>query len=148
MTEEFFFLDTNVVSHLRAEHIASPFFLERCLIPAEVFHESDGRAELRPIVYAVTEAVLTALGDVMASLEPGDLSLINLYRNAGNADPMLVACALVETRKAEHMLVAPTFVVVSHDGAVRDKCRDFGIPSMARGDFLARMASENQTKDR
>lgn len=137
MSDSFYLLDTNVISHLTKPQLTSSFFAEYCRIPGEVFHEAGKRKALLPALYPTTVEVLEALRDVMATVTPEDTSLINLYANKGNADPLLIACALLETRRTEPLLVKPQWFVVSNDAAVRAKSADVGVEALTREEFFA-----------
>lgn len=141
MNDSFYFLDNNVVSHLTKSQLASSFFTERCRVPSEVFHEAGKRDAIRGAVYPTTVEVLEALTEVMATIDPSDTGLVDLYANKGNADPMLVACALLETRRTAELLVKPDWFVVSNDVAVRTKAAHVGVNSLTREAFFSRTAT-------
>lgn len=136
MSDDHFFLDNNVVSHLSAQHLGSRFFREYCHIPTEVLYEAGNRAVLKTAEYRTTPSVLEALREVMSKVDPADLTLVDLYANKGNGDPLIVACGLVETRQAELLLVPPTWQVVSEDKAVRRIAEEVGVVAVSRGEFL------------
>ena len=141
MSDTYYFLDNNVISHLSKVQLASAFFKAHCRVPSEVFHEAGANADLRVALYPTTAVVLLALCEVMASIRPDDTSLVDLYANKGNADPLLVACALVEIRLSESFLVKPTWCVVTNDAAVRAKANDFSIETLSREEFFAAIDS-------
>lgn len=136
MIDIHFLLDNNVVSHLSAQHLSSRFFGEHCHIPTEVLHEAGNRAALKVAEYRTSPSVLEALREVMSKVDPTDLTLVNLYANKGNGDPVIVACGLVETREAELLLVPPTWQVVSEDKAVRRIAKEVGVVAVSREEFL------------
>jgi hypothetical protein len=138
--DAFYLLDNNVVSHLSLQKLESAFFRERCNIPSEVLHEANGHRAmelLRAVEYRTTSYVLAALSEVLATVSPSDTSLIDLYADKGNADPLLIACALLETRKAELVLVKPLWFVVSNDKPVLAKAAVLGVAALSREEFLA-----------
>ena len=138
MIDSYFLLDNNVVSHLSQAQLDSAFLETQCRIPSEVLHEAGDRAELRKIEYPTSVAMLEALKEVMQTVDPSDTSLINLYANNGNADPLIVACALAEIRQSADVLIAPSWIVVSNDLAVRDKSKLLGVSALGRDDFSRR----------
>ncbi len=146
MTEDaFYFLDNNVVSHLSRQQLASAFFRERCHIPSEVLHEARGHRAidlLQAVEYRTSARVLVALTEVLSTVSPTDTSLIDLYAGKGNADPILIACALLETRKAELLLVRPRWFVVSNDKPVHTKAADFGVATLSRDEFFSAVDGE------
>lgn len=73
----------------------------------------------------------------MATIDAGDVKLVNVYSNAGTADPFLIACALVEQQNTADMLIAPEWRIVTDDGAVRRKAEEFGIGWTSSAEFRA-----------
>lgn len=145
MNEEFYLLDNNALSHLTRSQRASAFFRERCSLPSEIIFEAKGYPDadsFGEIEYPTTANVLKHLAIVMASVSTVDVTLVNLYRNEGAADPMLIACALDGTEESDSLLWGPVWIVVSNDNAVRAKAAEFGIECCTRGEFLARTADK------
>lgn len=133
-------LDNNTLASLTRDQRASAFFREHCRIPSEVLFEARGLrdvATLTALEYPTTPRVLAALTEVMATVAVGDTALVNLYANKGNADPLLVACALDGRRTDQEFLWGPDWVVVSGDKAVRAKAEDFGIVTMTNDEFVS-----------
>ncbi|GAA1868945.1 hypothetical protein [Myceligenerans crystallogenes] len=133
-------VDNNTLSRLTRAQRASSFFREHCHIPSEVLHEARGLpdiATLKANEYPTTAGVLKFLIDVMASVPVGDTKLVDLYANRGNADPLLIACALDGRRADNEFLFGPTWVVVSEDKAVRAKAEEFELKVMTNDEFVA-----------
>ena len=139
MSDVMYLLDNNVLSHLSPEQRATRFFRDQCRVPSEVIHEAGGAAEAKlpkEVEYPTTVRVLSILREVMATVPAGDMALVNLYANKGNADSMLIACALDAIREDEQFLVRPTWVIVSNDKAVLAKAREFNIETRTREQFI------------
>ena len=81
--------------------------------------------------------VLEWLIQVMRSVPADDTTLVDLYRNKGAADPLLVACALDGQSRDSVYLDAPEWVVVTADDAVRRKAREFGLRSLTNAEFAS-----------
>lgn len=139
MSDEYYLLDNNVVAKLTFAQRRSKLFLEQCRIPDEVIHEAGAglRSELQALRYTTTAAVLESLKTVMATVPPGDSKLVDLYRNQGNADPFLVACAVLEQTRGDEMLVTPRWVIVTDDKEVRTKAVEFGVRWMSHRQFVS-----------
>ncbi len=121
MTDEnYYLIDNNVLAKLNSVQRGSTFFLQRCRVPDAVIREAgvDRARELEAVRYPTTPEVLRELRKVTAAMKPGDTSLIDLYRNKGSADPFLIACALVEQRRAAELLFAPEWVIITDDRGV------------------------------
>lgn len=145
MSEVIYLLDNNVLSHLSPGQRASRFFRERCRVPSEVIYEAGGPAEAKlpkEVEYPTTVRLLGILREVMATVPAGDMTLVDLYANKGNADPLLIACALDAIREDAKLLFGPTWSIVSNDKAVRAKAGEFDIETRTREQFMDETRSE------
>lgn len=109
-----------------------------CRLPSEVLHEARFLPDvdsLRALEYETTGAVLRQLQTIMASLPPGDFDLVDLYANLGNADPLLVACALDAMEEAESGLFGLDWTVVTNDHAVLSTAKEFGVTTLTSQAF-------------
>ena len=77
------------------------------------------------------------MAQVLQTLRPGDFKLIDLYANKGNADPLVVACALAGVRESEGTLFPVSWKVVSDDLAVRSKATELGLEWLSTEAFVA-----------
>jgi rRNA maturation endonuclease Nob1 len=133
-------VDTNALSQLGRRRRASEYFLESAVIPEAVRHEAKGFPDitsLRDNVHPTTPRVLQLLVEVMATVPDTDTRLVNLYANLGNADPLVVACALEGQEHDGQYLIAPEWFVVTGDEAVRDKAEEFGLKVLSNSQFAA-----------
>ncbi|MCT1691457.1 hypothetical protein M3B11_10940 [Brevibacterium sp. p3-SID960] len=133
-----FVIDTNALSQLGRKRRASEFFLENAVIPEEVLHESAGFPDIATLhdnVHPTTPRVLHWLSRIMETVPSGDTRLVDLYANRGNADPLVVACALEGQEHDNQMLLSPEWVVVTADEAVRKKAREFGLKVLSNSEF-------------
>lgn len=135
-----YLIDANALSKLTPAQRASEFFRARCRIPEEVLHEARwfrDAEQLEGVEYRTTGRVLEILREVMATVPVYDTTLVDLYANKGNADPLIVACAVDGTREAERALFGPTWAIVSNDNAVRAKAQESGIDVRTSEQFAA-----------
>lgn len=133
-------IDNNALSYLKRRQRTSEFFRKQCHIPTEVLHEARGFPdieELRKLEYPTTGHLLRILIEVMATVPATDTGLVDLYANRGNADPLVVACAIEGQRESDDALFGPTWVVVSEDKAVRAKATEFRIEVRTNEQFVA-----------
>ncbi|HZL05310.1 MAG TPA: hypothetical protein VFE45_07810 [Coriobacteriia bacterium] len=131
-------IDNNTLTQLKRSQRASEFFREKAHIPSEVLHEAQGFPDvedLRRNEYPTTPEVLSILVEVMATVPVNDTRLVDLYANRGNADPLLIACAIGGQRGSDELLFGPTWVVVSGDKAVQAKAVEFGIEVRTNDQF-------------
>lgn len=131
-------IDTNALSQLGTQRRASSFFLESAVIPEEVLHEAQGFPDiesLRENVHPTTPRVLRWLTEILRTVPDDDTALLDLYANLGNADPLVVACALEGQEHDSQYLDPPDWIVVTNDGAVRAKAEEFGLKVLTNSEF-------------
>ncbi|WBL20242.1 hypothetical protein [Citricoccus sp. NR2] len=131
-------IDTNALSQLGKVRRASTFFLEHAVIAEEVMHEASGFPDLALLqdnVHPTTPRVLQWLSEVLSTVPDDDTRLINLYANLGNADPFVVACALEGREHDSQFLLAPEWIIVTSDEAVRAKAEEFGLKVLSNPQF-------------
>ena len=144
MNTDWYFLDTNALNGLTAVDGSSLLDKEQCRIPSEVLHEAQGLPDikaLKGLEYRTNAELLGDLGEVMSTVEPTDFKLVDLYRNRGNADPILVAAALHAIRKSEPTLFPDRWLIVTDDAALQNKATDFEIPTLSLSQFKTLLAS-------
>jgi len=135
-----YLVDNNVLAALTQRQRASEFFLANCLLPTEVLHEARGYPDadqLSSLEYPLTGRLLGILKEVMVTISTDDTSLVNLYANLGNADPILVACALDGMRETDKGLFGWAWCIASNDNAVRRKAAEFSIEVLSSDEFIA-----------
>ncbi|GAA2146508.1 hypothetical protein GCM10009844_22660 [Nocardioides koreensis] len=140
MSSIWYLVDNNVLSRLSREQRGSRFFRASCRLPSEVLYEASELpdiADLRRLEYPVCDGVLERVREVMSTVAPGDFKLIDLYRNLGNADPILVATALHAIDVAASSLFEEDWRIVSEDRAVRAKASEFGLRTLGFTEFLS-----------
>ena len=136
--EQRYVVDTNALSQLGRARRASDFFRRNTVIPEEVLHEAAGFPDidsLRENVHPTTPRVFHLLIEVLATVPDSDTRLIDLYANRGNADPLVIACAL-EGQEHDGQYLWPTeWIVVTADEAVRDKAKEFKLEVLTNDRF-------------
>lgn len=135
-----YLIDCNALSKLTKDQRASGFFRTNCRIPTEVLYEARWFPDVRQlseVEYKTTGSVLAILAEVMATVPVDDKKLVDLYANQGNADPLIVACAVDAMREREQQLFGEAWAIVSDDKAVRAKANEFDIEILASEKFIA-----------
>jgi len=133
MNETKFLVDNNALVMLTGSRIRSDFFRESCRVTADVLWEASENPEnslLADIVIATTPALLEQIRVVMKSVEPGDMGLVDLYKNLGAADPGLVASVLEARAADDGKFFADKWVLVTNDQAVEKLAAAFGVPTL------------------
>lgn len=139
MNETYYLVDNNVLSKLTAQQRASAFLRERCRIPEEVLHEADGMPDHKALCalnYPVTTAVLELVRTVMSKVEPGNYRLIDLYKNKGNADPLLVATALDAMAATADTLMPDTWQIITDDQGLKAMASVFSVTTLSTTEFV------------
>lgn len=144
MSDFSYLIDSNALSKLTQEQRASDFFRENCRVPNEVLFEARWFPDiegLRGNEFPTTGSVLEILIEVMKTVPIDDTTLVDLYANRGNADPLIVACAVDGMRANEWHLFGPTWVVVTNDTAVQAKAEEFGVEVLTGAEFAVVLGS-------
>lgn len=139
---DLYLIDTNAVFKLSDNQRASPSFRQISKLPSEVVYEAGVHADtdmLRDLDFGVTASVLRSLQKVMKSVGVDDFDLVDLYKNKGAADPLLVACAVEARERREGALVGDVYTVVTADEAVQRKCDEFSVPWESPEAFASRL---------
>lgn len=142
--EPHYLLDNNVLGRLSENQRQSEFVHNYCWIPEEVLHEARWLPDITRLAtraYPTTISVLDMLRVVMEHVPVDDVKLIDLYHNRGNADPLLVACALDAIREQSQFLLGRPWVIVTEDRAVREIAGRLGIDVISHADLLALIES-------
>lgn len=130
LEDSIYLVDNNCLTRLDEGVRGRAEFRSRCRIPSEVLHEASGYPDiemLKSLEIPMDIHVLRALDDVMAEIAPGQVDVVDLYRNQGNADPLLVATALVLQERWQGGLWETTVHVATEDKAVRGLAERFGV---------------------
>ncbi|WP_277212277.1 hypothetical protein [Isoptericola croceus] len=141
-------IDTNALGQIGRQRRASAYFLENAVLPEEVMHEASGFPDITSLqgnAHPTTPRVLHLLSEILSTVPDGDTRLIDLYANQGNADPLVVACALEGQEHDSQFLLAPEWIVVTGDEAVRAKAVEFGLKVLGNDEFAALIDENDKT---
>jgi len=133
-----YLLDNNALLTLTRAERSGRFVRERCRVPSEVLYEAQGYPDiqaLRRLEFEMNADILERVRRVMASVSPGDTTLVDLYANKGNADPILIASAMYARELSETTLLPDEWVVVTDDRAVQRTAGQFGVPTLRSNEF-------------
>ena len=140
MNETRYLLDNVTLSRLSPAQRTSAFIMRTARIPSEVLYEARGLAEiaaLSELEYEPTLAVLENVRKTLMTLMPTD-KLVDLYKNEGNGDVMLIASALT-LMMAEDDLFPDRWIIATDDGGLSAKAGDLGIQTCTTADLRARI---------
>lgn len=133
MNEIIYLLDNNIIGRLGRARLQSAFVSQHCRVTDEVLYEAgpDRRVLLDGIRLPTTGETLMVLKTIMQSVPVGDTALVDLYRNKGAADPLIVASAIVAGRENAHALFGPEWMIATEDSAVRALANAHGIATVS-----------------
>lgn len=139
MNENRYLLDAVVLLEMTPSQRRAEFVRTYCRIPSEILYEAASLPDIhlfRELEVGVTTNILKNLKTVMATVEPGD-RIIELYKNKGNGDMMLLACALTLMSGERPNLFPDRWIIVSDDKALRSKATELNVPSCSRAELVA-----------
>lgn len=148
--ERRYVVDTNTLSQIGRQRRSSEFFRTFARIPEAVLREAEGFSDIDALmenVLPTTPSVLRCLSRVMATVPDHDTRLVDLYRNLGNADPLVVACALERMEHDSQILFSPEWVIVTGDEAVRAKAAEFELRILSNAEFAALIDSSHHEQE-
>jgi len=138
MIEQKYLVDTNALGFIGAKRRGSRFFRERCRVTEDVRYEARftvRESALTGLTVSTTPRVLQHVSTIMATVPVGDTALLDLYGNKGAADPLLLATALAMNEDESGSLFGDEWVLVTADGALTAKAKEFGIATAAPEDL-------------
>ncbi|MGN6609928.1 MAG: hypothetical protein ACTHMS_23320 [Jatrophihabitans sp.] len=138
-----YLVDTVTLSRMTAAQRACAFVRSRCRIPEEILFEAQGLPDidvLKQLAYPITTAVLEKVKVVMATIIPKD-KVVDLYRNKGNGDVMLLATALTEMDVSAGQLIGDRWIIATGDDGLTKKAADMGVLTCTPGEFIALTSS-------
>jgi hypothetical protein len=137
-----YLVDTVTLSRMTATQRASTFMRDSCRIPEEILFEAQGLPDiyvLRQLIYPITTTVLEKVKAVMATIKPED-RVVDLYRNKGNGDVVLLATALAEMEVSAGQLIGDRWIVATGDDGLTNKAVELGVATCTSADFIALVA--------
>lgn len=139
-----YLVDTMTVTKLGWRGLLrSPKFQQTCRVPNEILHELEGNRH-HPLVgslaYRMNIETLRALKQVMSTITVGD-KVIDLYKNEGNGDAILIAIALFEAQEALAQLFPVSWAIVTDDVNLTTKARSFGITVKSTDELISELES-------
>lgn len=135
-----YLVDNNALIALKRDFVASAFFRAYCQVTTDVLREANEHphlGQLKAAAYALTPDVLKQIRIVMASVEVGDTSLVDLYGNKGAADPGLIASALDAITAGKDALFSDDWVIVTNDGGVEKAAARHGVVTIKPEELAA-----------
>jgi hypothetical protein len=138
VTENRYLLDNNALVRLSLAQRSAPLVRTSCRIPSEILWEARGlpdHTDLHRLEYPMTPSVAAWLKTVMAAIPGDSVNVIDLYRNKGNGDPLLIAVALDARDEAEQTLLPEKWHIVTDDHGLAGLATVFDVPTLHTADF-------------
>jgi hypothetical protein len=134
-----YLVDNVTLSRMTTNQRASAFMHSRCRIPEEIIYEARGLPDiemLKPLIYPITTTVLENAKVVLATIKAGD-KVIDLYRNEGNGDVVLLATALTEMSVSAGQLFGDRWIIATADKGLTTKAVELGVLTCTSDQFIA-----------
>jgi hypothetical protein len=134
-----YLVDNVTLSRMTANQRASAFMHNRCRIPEEIIYEARGLPDiemLKQLIYPITTTVLENVKVVLATTKAGD-KVVDLYRNEGNGDVMLLATALTEMSVSTGQLFGDSWIIATADKGLTRKAVELGVLTCTSDQFIA-----------
>lgn len=112
-----YLLDTVSIIHLNYDALSSAFVRDNCLVPAEIYYEVSSigkRNAIERIVEKPSKDLLHTAQKLLKRIGPNN-RVLDLYRNEGNGDIMLIATALLKIEIDAMTLFKRQWIIVSDD---------------------------------
>lgn len=138
-----YLVDTVTLSRMTATQRASMFMRRWCRIPEEILYEAQGLPDsesLKPLIYPITSTVLDKVKTVLATIRPDD-KVVDLYRNKGNGDVMLLASALTEMDVSAGQLIGDRWIIATGDDGLTKKAAELSVLTCTPDEIIALITS-------
>lgn len=135
-----YLVDNNALIALKRDRVASDFFRDKCQVTTDVLFEAAEHphfTRLKMGAYPLTPSVLEQIRAVMATVQVGDTSVIDLYGNKGTADPGLVASALDAAGASDGTLFHEEWIIVTNDKGVEHAAGQHGVGTIKPAELAA-----------
>ena len=147
MNNTYYLVDNNALIALGWARRVTKFFRDRCRVSQDVLYEarfaSDTTA-LTELTYKVSPRILEHVRTVMTTVPPGNTELVDLYKNKGAADPVLLATVIDAVERDDGNLFPDAWVIVTRDKALMFKAKEFDIPTLSP-EQLAKLIDDGET---
>lgn len=133
-----YLVDNVTLSRMTADQRASAFMHSRCRIPEEIIYEARGLPDiesLKPLIYPITTTVLDNVKVVLATIKARD-KVVDLYRNEGNGDVILLATALREMAARSEQLFGDRWIIATADKGLTSKAVELGVLTCTSDKFI------------
>ena len=140
MNRTLYLVDNNALIFLGRARVRTEFFVEHCRLTDDVRYEAAEHRERRALaglVEPLTPQVLEHVRNLMATVDVGDITLVDLYGNKGAADPGLVATVLAAANAQDGYLLPDSWTIVTADKAVLDLSARNGVTTMSPAELAA-----------
>ena len=143
-----YLIDETPCASLDNDWLESEFFQNYCYISEEILFElrDNNRLDFSLLVknsIPVTYEILNKLQQfVMPQIGP----IVDLYKNEGNGDALLIATALNMREKEDEKLVKCEWAIVTSDKGVATLAKKFDLRAISKKDFFQILKRECKTE--
>ena len=136
-TDVRYILDETPSSSLKPEWIKSQFFQSYCYIPEEIIYElrDNNRLNFEIIAQRSIPVTYEILNKLQQYVMPQIGKIVDLYKNEGNGDALLIATALEMRQMEDDKLIKSEWVIVTSDNGLASLAKRFDIRCISKNDF-------------
>lgn len=137
--EDKYSIDAVTLSKMTEQQSRSSFVHDNCRIPAEILYEArwyETTKNMLSLEYPVTIQVLNAVHDICSGIKKSD-TLLDLYKDEGNGDVVILAVAVTENKAEQCQLFYARWTIATDDKGVSRKASELGIPVLDSLSFFA-----------
>ena len=133
-----YLIDETPCASLEKDWLKSEFFQNYCYIPEEILFELRDNVRLDFSLLADSSIPVTyeILNKLQQYVMPQIGKIVDLYKNEGNGDALLVATALDMREKEDEKLVKSEWVIVTSDKGVVTLAKKFDLRTISMQDFF------------
>lgn len=145
MNDDHYLLDTVTVSRMSDYQLSSAFVQNKCMLAEEILYELRGnrnRARVEKLALEIDVSVLDHVKDILMNTDAVG-KVLDLYKNEGNGDILLVATALAKISDDSQRLnlFQSSWTIVSDDSGLADLAKSLNIVTLSTNDFIKKLTT-------
>lgn len=133
-----YLIDETPCASLQNDWIKSEFFQNYCYVPEEILFELRDNIflDMSLLIKRNIPVTYEILNKLQYFVMPQIGKIVDLYKNEGNGDTLLIATALDMREKEDKKLVKSEWIIVTSDKGVANLAKKFNIRTISKSDFF------------
>lgn len=143
-----YLIDETPCASLKNDWLKSEFFQSYCYVPEEILFElrDNNRLDSSLLIKNKIPVTYEILNRLQQFVMPQVGNIVDLYKNEGNGDALLIATALNMREKEDAKLVKSEWVVVTSDKGVVALAKKFDLKTISMKEFFQILKRECENK--